>query len=247
MVEPEVTVVPRPDAPVRELVRVDAGSFFVPLHVGQETMWSFYDWPERQLTNVSNTRVVGTTRYRGMECLNVSDIVFWGEDSNLFTRWLYRVEGDTLTFVLRETHGKDGNSVISEVDATPQPLGLKVGRSWEGHEVYRCGPEEDGVGEVYRGLVDEPPFEVRLPAGGWLCLRETWWLFGADGVGRSLAELYVADTGRSVHFRRFNGPGWRNYDQLAGNPQREHDGVTWRLWYECLPDIALRRPPRRKR
>jgi hypothetical protein len=83
------------------------------------------------------------------------------------------------------------------------------------------------------------PFEVSLPTGKMLCLRENWSSFKPDGAGHIMAELYVAKNGRSVFFRRFNGPAWHNYDQLTTTPVRDHAGVTWRLWYECIPDISL--------
>jgi len=118
-------------------------------------------------------------------------------------------------------------------------LRLRTGDTWTGHEVYRCGPEKTrGEGQAHHGAVDGP-FEVSAPAGKMLCLRETWWVFARDGRGLTLAELYVAQDGRTVYFRRFNGPAYHNYEKLAGNPEREHEGIAWRLWYECLPDIAL--------
>jgi len=239
MTEPEVTVTPRPEAPVKEVLKVDAGGFFVPLEVGAEVKWSFYDWPERALTNVSHTRVVGTIKYSGQECLEILDSVIWGDDTGWLGRWLYRVSEESLQILLFESRDGKGGAKIEEVDATPWPLRLKQGLRWTGHEIYRCGPEERGVGEVNHGLVDGP-FEVTVPARKRLCLRETWWGFKPDGKGHTLAELYVAENGRSIYFRRFNGPAWRNYQELAGCPEREHDGVVWRLWYECVPDISLR-------
>lgn len=235
--EPEVTVTPGPEADLKEILRLDAGGFFVPLQVGAEIKWSFYDWPERRLTNVSQTRVVGLMRYRGDECLEIVDRIIWPEEEVWSTRWLYRLVDETLTWVLREVRSGDKPATLSEADVTPSPLRLRTGLSWEGHEIYRCGAEEEGDDERNFGIVDGP-FQVALPAGPHLCLRETYWTL-RDGAPRGLGELYVSDAGRSIYFRRFNGPGWRNYDQLAGNPEREHQGVTWRLWYQCLPETAL--------
>jgi len=240
MTEPEVTVTPRPDAPLEEVLRVDAGSGFTPLEVGAQTKWAFYDWPERQLTNVSHTRIVGTMRYRGDECLEYLDHVIFPDHEQSLSRSLFVVAGETLRQVLFESRESETRGKMEEADATPEPLRLKLGLSWTGHEVYRCGSEERGAGEVHHGLVDGP-FAVSVGAGRMLCLRENLWSFGSDGTGHVLAELYVAENGRSIYFRRFNGPAWRNYGELAGCPERDHDGVRWRLWYECLPDISLRR------
>jgi len=239
-VEPDITITPRPDAALTEILRVDLGSGFVPLHVGAETVWSFYDWPERQLTGVNWTRVVGILKVGGVECLEIIDRYREPpiEEAGEWTRGLWRVSDESLQYLQREYHDGKGGGMIEEVDATPEDLQLRVGDTWIGHEIYRCGSEARGEGEVHHGVV-EGPFEVALGAGEMLCLRETWWSFAADGRGSTMAELYVAETGRSVYFRRFNGPAWRNYEQLAGNPEREHDSLIWRLWYECLPDIAL--------
>ncbi len=239
--EPEVTVTPRPDATLTEVLRTDAGGFFVPLEVGGEAMWSFYDWPERKLTNVCRTRALGTVLYRGEELLEIVDQVIWPpEDAGESTRWFYRLKDETMTWVLREMRWPGRPVKISEADVTPDPLRMRVGLTWEGHELYRCGEEVEGEGQVNRSVIDGP-FEVTLPSGPVLALRETLSIFAPDGRGSSFGEIYVADTGRTVYFRRFNGPAWRNYNALdaAGVPAREHEGVTWRLWYECLPEHAL--------
>ncbi len=44
-IEPEVTITPRPEADLKEILRTDLGSGFVPLEVGAETKWAFWDWP----------------------------------------------------------------------------------------------------------------------------------------------------------------------------------------------------------
>jgi len=238
-IEPEVTVVPRPEAELREVLRTDAGGFFVPLEVGAETKWSFYDWPDRKLTNVSLTRVVGPMRYRGEDCLEVVDTIISGADEEWWSRWFYLVKDETMTWLAREGHWSRPPR-FTEADVTPWPLRLRPGLRWEGHEIYRCGAEEEGVGDRSCGAV-EGPFGVTVPAATHLCLRESWWTYRADGTPNTMAEVYVAESGRSIYFRRFNGPAWRNYEELgkAGVPEREFEGVVWRLWYECLPEIAL--------
>jgi len=237
--EPEIKVTPRPDSGLAEVVCKDAGGFFVPLEVGGEAKWSFYDWPERRLTNVSHTRVAGTIRYRGQDCLEIVDHIISGDDEGWIGRWLYLVSQEAVQIVLFDLHDGRGGGKIEEADVTPWPRRLRLGATREGHEEYRCGEEVRRYAEVQRAAVDGV-FEVDLPAGDMLCLRETLWALALGGRGGfTLAELYVAENGRSVYFRRFNGPAYHNYDQLAGNPEREHEGVAWRLWYECLPDIAL--------
>lgn len=240
--EPEVTVRPRPEAKLAEVLRTDLGSGFVPLEIGAEMKWAFYDWPERNLTNVQHTRVGGYAKFGGERLLAIYDVVIFGEDARTWSRGLYRWNDEALAPVLSEDEvpPEIGDSSIGEWDATPVPLRLGLGSRWQGHEVYRCGDEVRNEGVTCHRLVDGP-FEVQVPAGAFLCLRENWWTLDPSGAGHELAEWYVTEAGRTIYFRRYNGPAWRNYDPLgeAGVPAREHEGVTWRLWYECLPETAL--------
>jgi hypothetical protein len=65
------------------------------------------------------------------------------------------------------------------------------------------------------------------------------------GVPMILAEWYVADSGRTVLFRRYNGPGWRkpgapgSFEALEGNLEVTYEGIRFRHWYDCIPDHAL--------
>ena len=240
MTEPEVTVTPRPDAPFREVLRVDAGGGFVPLEVGAVTVWAFYDWPERRLTNVCHTAVQGVVRYRGLDCLEVIDHYIFPEDEQSVNRSLLVRSEETVQHVLFESRESAMRGKIEEVDASPDPLRLQVGRSWTGHEITRCGPEQRGEGQMQHFAVDGY-FEVAVPVGSTLCLRETFYTVEANGAGLTLAELYVAENGRSVYWRRFNGPAYHNYQQLETTPRRDHAGIAWRLYYDCLPDISLAR------
>lgn len=238
MTEPEVTVTPRPDASLKEVLRVDAGGGFVPLEVGAQTMWSFYDWPERQLTNVCDSKVRGVVEYGDLECLEILDHYIYPEEEESVGRSLFVKSEETLRQVLSESRESEVRGRIEEVDTSPDPLRLRLGQSWTGHEVARCGPKQRGEGHVQHYAVDGC-FDVTVPAGKRLCLRETFYTLEADGAGLALAELYVAENGRSVYWRRFNGPAYHNYQQLTDTPRREHAGIDWRLYYDCLPDISL--------
>ena len=111
-------------------------------------------------------------------------------------------------------------------------MNLKVGTKWGG--VW--GAEVVGVSDVSVG------------GRSWRCLRviqatQEW--KRPDRVPTVYAEWYVAETGRTVFFRRYNGPGWRvagkagSFESLAGGKEVEHQGITYRHWYDCIPDIAL--------
>ena len=68
-----------------------------------------------------------------------------------------------------------------------------------------------------------------------------------DNAPAALAEWYVAETGRTVFFRRYNGAGYaapdkpRSFESLQGNREIEFEGKPFRHAYDCIPDIALER------
>ncbi len=238
MTEPDVTVTPQPDAPLKEVLRVDAGGGFVPLEIGAETKWAFYDWPERLLTNVCDSKVRGIVEYDGFDCLEVLDHYIYPEEEDSIGRSLLVKSGEVLRHVLSESRESEVHGKVEVIDTSPDPLRLQLGHSWTGHEVIGRGPKRRGEGQVHYYAVDGC-FEVSVPAGSMLCLRETLYIVDTGGAGLVLAELYVAENGRSVYWRRFNGPAYHNYQQLDTTPRREEAGIMWRLYYDCLPDISL--------
>ncbi len=212
--EPEVTVVPLPTAELREVLRTDAGGMFVPLEVGASATWSFYDWPERVLTNVARTRIVGAAKYRGEEFLEMADKVIYPEEEFWETIRLVRVVSEQLESVLMIRRQSAQPVIFEDTEATPEPLRLRLGDEWTGQEVFRCGLDTRGEGDIHHARVDGV-FGVSVPSGEFRCLRTTWWSYNSAGLGLALAEIYVADTGRTIYFRRFNGPAWRNYEELG--------------------------------
>jgi hypothetical protein len=109
---------------------------------------------------------------------------------------------------------------------------LEVGKEWGGF----LGGEVVGVSHVEIG------------ERSWRCLkvvhagqqRKT-----KDGSPATYAEWYVADNGRTVLFRRYNGPGYaapdelRSFESLEGEEEVEYAGITFRHSYNCLSDISL--------
>jgi hypothetical protein len=71
----------------------------------------------------------------------------------------------------------------------------------------------------------------------WSCLQVIW--TNPKGKKPSAAQYYVADNGRTIFFRRYNGPTHPGYEDLTGHPEIEYQGITWRHWYDSIPDIAL--------
>lgn len=238
--EPEVTV---RDLPGEEMTVecCDARSFFVLLEEGEKCNFAFYDYPDRRLTGVSKMRVEGRILINGRECFEVADYSWEpgkSEEDILPCHWYLAIDDEHLywvRFVWREK-GKVGKS--EEIEATPIPIRLFVGLKTEGHEVYICGDERRGEGIVHRSEVTGVS-EVTIAGRTYRCLREVWTEFNSDGTPLKLAELFISEQGRTVFFRRYNGRGYHNYEQLKGNPELEYGGEVYRLWYDCIPDHSL--------
>ena len=115
---------------------------------------------------------------------------------------------------------------------------LSVGMQWGGF----CGGDIVGVSKVTIG--DHT----------WKCLKMRGAAQPYETPGESpgvYAECYVAEEGRTVFFRRFNAPGYRepdrygSFESLAGQVEVEFKGITFRHWYDCIPDIAMEKALRR--
>jgi len=111
---------------------------------------------------------------------------------------------------------------------------LTVGTKWGGF----CGAEVVGVSEV------------KIGGGSWKCLKVVacgQHFKTDDGSPATFAEWYIAEEGRTVFFRRYNGPGYarpdqpRSFESLAGTVEVQFKGITFRHSYDCIPDIALKK------
>jgi len=81
--------------------------------------------------------------------------------------------------------------------------------------------------------------KVRVGEKRFKCLRKVWTDFEKDGLPLKLAELVISEQGRIIPFRRYNGCGSHNCEQLEGNPELNFNGEVYRLWYDCIPDHAI--------
>ena len=238
--EPDVAIVDLPGERL-SVQCTDAQSHFVPLAQDGACDWTFYDWPGARLTGVNECHVIASTRWKGgtlfREWVRYIDLdegkEEWKEEHIL-------VEGDTYRWVEVE-RGEPGRLHVSTYRyangqaSEPWPMTLEVGQKW-GEEAERA--HVVGVSRVT--VADQV----------WRCLkvamvssqgRET------AGVPTILAEWYVAEHGRTIFFRRYNAPGWReagapgSFEALEGNLEVAYEGVRFRHWYDCIPDHALDR------
>jgi hypothetical protein len=112
-------------------------------------------------------------------------------------------------------------------------MDLTVGTKWGGF----CGGEVTGVARVTIGV------------NSWRCLKVSnggcQHYKTVDGSPAAWAEWYVAETGRTVFFRRYNGEGYadpdrpRSFESLEGATEIEFGGKVFRHSYDCVPDVAL--------
>jgi hypothetical protein len=241
-IEPEFEIVPRPDAEM-VVLRRDTAGFFVLLEDGAWCDWTFYDYPDRRLTGITRTKIECRLKINGRECFEVSD---WEMDPKtrkpaaLPNHWYYALDEEWLSWVRFVWRKANGVGCVEDIDATPTPRRLFVGLKQEnGHEIYLCGEDRRGEGERH-ALEVTGVAEVHTAGRAFRCLREVWTSCReSDGTPLTLAELFVSEEGRSVFFRRYNGRGYHNYEQLQGHPELEHRSEVYRLWYDCWPDHAL--------
>ena len=239
--EPPVEVV---DLSGRDLrIRcLDAQAYFVPLADGASCDWTFYDWPGGRLTGVYESRIVGSAEWRGGALLREWER-FTDLDAEEKHEWSERhilIADDTWRWVRIGEIERDGRPVYDhsqpghpeDPSYVPVPMDLRVGRKWAGF----AGGEAVGVSRV------------RIGERSWRCLKVTAVAQHHRTGDRSpavYAEWYIAEHGRTVLFRRYNGPGYRepkeatSFESLAGSMEVEHQGIVFRRAYDCIPDIAL--------
>jgi len=243
--EPKISVTELPGVEF-EVECVDAQSGFVLLAPGADAEFAFYDHPEGK---PASEPLVFTGAHR----LKVGNRILIEGVEAFETDWWYADPGSDYADRSGTTYDaldKAGLRTIAWIqrhnpemwayetyDMTPIPGLLKPGLKVVGHERVTVGQD----------LVREREFTVEVMGAAELsigpktyrCLkvRSAWY----DGdKPDSLAEYYVADTGRTVYFRRYDGPGSGRYaEKLQTNPTLDHAGVTWRHFYNCLPDHAL--------
>ncbi len=237
--EPKVKIGDCPDESL-EVHCIDAQLYFVPLVEDGKCDWTLYDWPGGHLTGINECHVISTAKWGQGTLLRI-----WRRETDLKERgkqeWKeehFLVENDTYRWVRleRDKPGKARLSTYFWEDGEPSepvPMNLKVGAKW-GEPGSKWG---EPAGEVI-GVS-----KVTIAGHSWKCLK----VAGVSQESKVYAEWYVAETGRTVFFRRYNGPGWRkperpgSFESLAGQLEVKFQGITFRHWYDCIPDIALER------
>ena len=230
--EPKVKIIDCPEESL-EIYCIDTQPFFIPLVEDGKCDWTFYDWPGGHLTGIYECHVISTARWGQGTLFRIwtrhtdtekQDEQEWKEEHVL-------VENDTYRWVKleRDKPGKARLTTYFWADgepSEPEPMKLKTELKWG-------EPATEVIGVS----------KVTIAGQSWKCLK----VAGPSQDSKVYFERYVAETGRTIFFRRYNAPGWRereserpgSFESLAGQPEVEFQGITYRHWYDCIPDIAL--------
>lgn len=173
--------------------------------------------------------------------------------------WYWAVEGSRIYFVGKSNFepGAENPRLMTwddsdwDEDRTGWPIEMKLTSkvSWDS-DLEGTGPRfprTPVVGGVWNVQVGDCTYE---------CLRALTLSFRGRREGRTpaqlaakyrtLVEYYINMGGRSVLFRRYNGPAWYPDSQSSlealyskGCPALLYNGVEFCLWYDCVPLHAL--------
>lgn len=227
-----------PARKVRVQLNGALSSFFA-YTVGDRLLWIDYDQPSGQVKQYYDCETRGPFCLNGEDCLELHSDFYERVDGRfkLETRSdLYvavrKTEAVELLWLHRDTTAPErkpiGNIQIRDV-ATPR--NIRLGDRWQFTErwFYKGAKDEPRITETADGL-----FRVRVFDREYETMR-------VRSVNRgkkkcSLADNYVAlDTGLSVFFRRFNGPGWHNLDALCSEEEVVVGRTRFRHWYDSVP------------
>jgi RNA polymerase sigma factor (sigma-70 family) len=241
--EPDVEIVDLAVADLPGMQRhvrcTDAQSHFVPLKPGGTCDWTFYDWPGGRLTGIYECHMIASVRWR---------------EGTLLREWVRYVDLEGEEEEWKEEHilvERDRFRRVELERAKPGKLEVSLARYANG-QLCEANPMDLEVGQVWGQGSERTrvPGVSRVTVGGqtWTCLKvATTSAQGREtgGVPTILAEWYVAESGRTVFFRRYNAPGWRkpgvrgSFESLEGNLEVTYEGRQFRHWYDCIPDHAL--------
>jgi hypothetical protein len=233
---PDLRIKPLPGGELHEVYRIEIDEACLPLRLGEEAWWAYYNWPSRQLEEVRFGWVAGELKYRGRRGLEVLSRSVVGETSGSWTRRVVAVRAETLTELASEDRfyyeGRHPSYSRRPPLPRPQPRRLQLGASW----TQPAEPEHWEYDHTVHHRVDGP-FTVCGPAGTFPCLRRREWTESADGR-ESLHDFYLDADGRAVLWRKHLNEAWLEFarfgPQLAKSPHEEYAGHTYYRGFDRL-------------
>jgi len=233
--------------------------FIVPAP-GESRRWATYDWPARELEDISDLEVLGRTRVHEEECFEIRHRSYssYGE----FTREALAY-GDLRQGVARWFgwwNMSDERKVYTYLDegfehdwgpADPIRL-MDVGR-------YRWIDDQRLVDAEAVSAEHADPVN-RNGAGLWeisvgktrlRCVRVIEVSPDAAGEPCRICDGFVTLDGRGVIMRRYEAPdttyvwweGRKASEVLADSPRLVYNGMTYHLWYDSIAEDVLAPSP----
>lgn len=253
--EPKITS-RRLDEPAQKIrIQAPHGNFPA-LQAGAEGFYADYNYPSRKLYMVTHVRVEGPIDIRGRHALRYDNLQFTPEGK---AEWIWRpcyvVEGDIFQYWAKQFgECKAETPLVSpdhpdwgEPDFPPESL------------ILVPGAVKEPNGELQGNIVDTNLWEVKIGRRVFKCVRR---ITGGDKtpvdwsdtpISYAAPEEFFLPDGRLILWRRYNGPGWGvkpgrtkdapgTYEGLveAGVPELELFGVKYYLYYDQIPDYAIR-------
>lgn len=214
-------------------------SGFFAYTVGDRFLWVDYEYPGCRVEQYYDCETRARFSVNGEECLELhSD--FYEKKGNQFRLEcqsdeyvaVRKHEVAELLWVHRETEAPDGEPTGNiQIRDIVTPRKVRLGDRWEFTErwFWKQAKDECHITETADGL-----FLVRLFGREHQTIRIRSLSQGTRKC--HLADSYVAlDSGLSVFFRRYNGPGWGNLQKLKTEEQVVVDGTAFYHWYDSAP------------
>jgi hypothetical protein len=251
---PAVVIEPLPDEPGPLLLEELPWWFAVP-RVGESGAWGTYDAPDWRLTSATSLRAVRPAEVHGEACVEVTFV-----DGEADCGWspqrgaLYGRLAESCVEYVASAFERDGKLVLRTF--------LDPGFDSDWGRFRRLVAElaafdrisvtelrmRSGGGPIGKALLGDGLWRVAVGEREFTCLR----LLDLDlslGTRGTLMEGYIADNGRTILCRRYNGdewrrpagdaPDWRPWGERLPSSQRlTVEGVTYILWYDCLSHTA---------
>ena len=233
----DVAIEPLPPRKVGVVLNGDLDGFFR-YKVGDRFLWVDYDYPGPVVKQYYD----GETRSRfwvnGEDCLELHFDFYELKNGR------FRLESESdkyvavrdrdiagLLWIHREADAPVGKSRGNiQIGQIVTPRGVRLGERWQFTDrwFWKGAKGEQRIAAEANGL-----FRVRVFDREYKTLRIREVKLGKKGT---LADCYVAlDTGLSVFFRRYNGPGWKNLDKLANEEKVVIGKTAFLHWYDSVP------------
>lgn len=254
--EPKITISRLSDTAMKSKMQASYGNFPA-LNVGAESHYADYDYPSCKLRAVTHVKVEGPFEVNGKQALRYDNMSFTAEGK---AEWVWRpyycIEDDTVLYCGKQYGGPESDFKLiapdmpewGEPQPQPEPLEIVPG------SIKEPNGDQDGF------IVDTNLWEVRIGRNSFKCIRcerggskrNVEW--SDVPVSWFATEEFFSSDGRMLLWRRYSGMGWSRqnpsrkkdapgtYELLeeAGVPMLELFGEKYYLWYDQIPDYALK-------